>query len=51
MRDVLTRIPELPTEKLDELLPDQWQAEPSKKKNQNTTAQAVVPSVPANAAA
>jgi|GEM_PF-5051188 len=26
------------TDKLDELLPDQWQAEQSKKKHQNTTA-------------
>ncbi len=51
LRDVLTRIPEWPAEKLDELLPDHWQAEQSQKKNQNTTAQAATPSVPAKAAA
>lgn len=51
LRDVLTRIPELPTEKLDELLPDRWQAEQNKKQNQNTTAESEMPSAPAKAAA
>ncbi len=40
LRDVLTRIPTQPADKLDELLPDQWQAEQIKKKNQATIATA-----------
>ena len=35
LRDILTRIPAQPAEKLDELLPDRWQADQIKKKNQD----------------
>lgn len=39
LRDVLTRIPALPKEHIDQLLPDRWQAEQIKKKNQATPAE------------
>jgi hypothetical protein len=51
---VLARTPQQPADKLDELLPDQWNAEQGQRRNHNPTASqhiGMVPSVPANDAA